>query len=162
MTVTSHARCRRRIKAPKSASFPVIVRRFPDVLNDRGWSEIVAGDVRNQFQVVARHNSGGNNGDEIGSKPRLSSSNRRRSSPFPTTRMAWIRSSSLKLRIGTKFARNGGRKWENQPVKVAGPGRVAGQTRVKLSSSLSRMPSLSPILSLSLNIYGTGCGVLHF
>ena len=45
---------------------------------------------------MAHHKSGGHNGDKIGSKPRLSSSNRQRSSHFPTTKIAWIRSSSLK------------------------------------------------------------------
>ena len=56
----------------------MVVRRVLGVPGGSGWSGKVAGDVRNQFQVVARHKSGGINGDEIGSKPRLSELDRRR------------------------------------------------------------------------------------
>ena len=96
--------------------------------------------------------SGENNGDEIGFKPRLSSSNRRRSNHFSTTRTTWIRSSSLKLRIGTKLARNSGRKWENRSVKVTGSGRSNGSNLVNSFLSLSCL-SGSLLHSLSLYIY---------
>ena len=66
VVVSRHERYRRRIEAPKICKFPVVVRRFSGVLGDRGWSEIVAGDVRNQFQVVVRHKPGEINGDENG------------------------------------------------------------------------------------------------
>uniref|UniRef100_A0A1S8ACY8 Uncharacterized protein n=1 Tax=Citrus limon TaxID=2708 RepID=A0A1S8ACY8_CITLI len=105
VAVSRHARCWRRIEAPKIRKFPVIVRRFSGVPGDRGWSEIVAGDVRNQLQVVVRHKSDGINGDENRSWPPLSSSNRRGSGQFPATRTTGIRRSASKLQIGTKYGR---------------------------------------------------------
>ena len=72
VAVTSHPRRQRRIEAPKIQNFPLIVRRFPGVLGGCGWSGNVAGDVRNQFQVVVRRKSGGINDGKNGSKPRVS------------------------------------------------------------------------------------------
>ena len=105
VAVSRHARYRRRIEALKIRKFPVIVRRFSGLPGDRGWSEIVAEDVKNQFQVVARHKPGGINGDGKGSWPRLSSSNRRCSGRFSATRTTGIQRSASKLQIGTKHDR---------------------------------------------------------
>ena len=75
---------------------------------------------------------------------------------FPAARTVWLCSSSLKLRISTKLAWNGGRKLENRPVKVAGPGWVRVKLWSTLSLSLSCLFSLSHSLSLSLSIYMGG------
>ena len=138
--VSSHARRRRRIEAPKFRNFPVIVRRFPDVHDDLGWSELVAGDGGNQFQVVAFQKSGGINGGKNGSKPRLSELDRRRSGQFPETMTAEMRRSSSKLQIGTNVAQNGGRKWKLR----SGHGRGSGSgSRVKNFTLLSHSGSFS-------------------
>ena len=143
VAVSRHARCRRRIEAPKIRKFLVVVRRFSGVLGDRGWSEIVAGDVRNQFQVVVRHKPGGINGDENGSWPRLSSFNRRRSGRFPATRTAGYVGRLPSFRSVPSTA-----------GEVAGNGRTS---RVKLRVTRSRIrvkrvKILSLLYSLSLKI----------
>ena len=137
--VSSHARRQRHIEAPKIWNFPVIVRRFSGVPGDLGWSEIVAGDVRNQFQVVARHKSGGINGNENRSKPRFSELNRWRSGQFPATTTAGIRRSASKLQMGTKHGRWGGRNRKNSSGQSCGFGsriRVNGSKFLSLSLSL--------------------------
>ena len=104
----------------------------------------------NKTQVMASPETGEITANNAGDSTELQGFDRWLFDRFPAARMAWLRSSSLKLRISTKLARNGGRKWENRPVKVAGLGRI----RVKLGSTLTL--SLSHYLSLSLSIYMGG------
>ena len=106
---------------------------------------------RNQLEVCP--NSDEINGDENGFGLEFSSSNHRRSGQFPATRTAWIRSSSLKLRIGTKHGR-----WGGQNLKISsGQGRGfrvgSGSNQVKHSLPFSLVSSPLPSLSLSLYIY---------
>ena len=128
-------------RSSKIRKFPVVVRRFPGVLDDRGWSENDAGDVRSRTQLEVCPNSGEIDGGENGFGREFSISNHRRPGRFPATRMAWIRCSSLKLRIGTKLDRNGGRKWENRPGQSRGF-RVGLRVKPGQTLSLSRAFSL--------------------
>ena len=113
------------------------------------------GKVRNKTQVLGSPETGEITGNLVGDSAVLQRFDRWLSDRFPAARMTWIRSSSLKLQIGTNLARNGRRKWENRP----GHARGSGWIRFGFSS-LSLFSSLFPF-SLSLNIYGTGCGVLQ-
>ena len=132
-------------RAPEVVNPSTADQRQNDVPSISGLSEMAEGNVRNKTQVMASPETSEITANWAGDSVVLQRFNRWLSDRFPAARTTWIRSSSLKLQIGTNLARNGGRKWETDRVKVAG--RVGSRVQ---SGQLYLSLSLSCLLSLPL------------
>ena len=140
-----------------TGSSGLIAQRFSGILGGCGWSRNVAGDVRNQFQVVVRKKSGGINGGKNGSKLRV----------FELQSLAFWSVSGDEDGMDTLLVSQVSNRYQARPVRWPETGELVGSSRgfrVGYGSNSSQLFSLSLAcllslpFSLSLNIYRWSTG----